>query len=179
MNPQHAESVALRALRIMAAIVQSQCNDADLVTVDGQTFTIGSALDTANALLEPAVVAESAEQSEAVAGLPLVIASAPEHIYLDLGELAHLIEPDTRFSDLADVTWSEDNATGHGIRYVRDEGPASPAAPAPCAMVGLTEDEQRQIWIEVKGTANGYGPVMDAAIRAFCQKNKLPEVGNG
>lgn len=62
MNPQHAESVALRALRIMAAIVQSQCNDADFVTVDGQTFTIGSALDTANALLEPAVVAESAEQ---------------------------------------------------------------------------------------------------------------------
>lgn len=50
---------------------------------------------------------------------------------------------------------------------------ASPAAPAPCAMVGLTEDEQRQIWIEVKGTANGYGPVMDAAIRAFCQKNNI------
>jgi len=66
-----------------------------------------------------------------------IAASAPDHIWLDLGEEAHLVEEGTTFKDLAGVTWSEDNATGQGIKYVRATPPAAtPAAP------GEVTDEQ-------------------------------------
>jgi len=49
--------------------------------------------------------------------------------------LAYLLDAGTKFRDLADVTWSEDNATGYGVAYVRadladgteseDAGPAA------------------------------------------------------
>lgn len=51
--------------------------------------------------------------------LDKIAATAPDHIWLDLGEEAHLVEERTTFKDLGGVTWSEDNATGQGIKYVR------------------------------------------------------------
>lgn len=155
MNPQHAESVALRAPYTLAEI------EAKIASHD---YNAELMLQHAMLLLR----AESAEQSEAVAGLPLVIASAPEHIYLDLGELAHLIDPDTRFSDLADVTWSEDNATGHGIKYVRADVAASPAAPAPCA----TEPDDQ-------GGADAGSGISDEQIAALRDKHGITSSGRG
>lgn len=59
-----------------------------------------------------------------------IAASAPDHIWLDLGEEVHLVEEGTTFKELGGVTWSEDNATGQGIKYVRATPPAAiPAAP--------------------------------------------------
>ena len=47
-----------------------------------------------------------------------VVNTAPERIFLDLGfDLSD--ENDLSFKELSDVTWSEDNATGYGIEYVR------------------------------------------------------------
>lgn len=48
-----------------------------------------------------------------------ILDTAPERIWLDLGDEMHLIDPDTKFRDIGEVTWSHDNATGHGIEYVR------------------------------------------------------------
>jgi hypothetical protein len=50
--------------------------------------------------------------------VPLVISSAPKEIWLDLG-FDPKEEGAAPFSTLTEVTWSEDNATGHGIRYVK------------------------------------------------------------
>lgn len=49
--------------------------------------------------------------------LPLSVRSAPERIWLDLG--FDQKETDADFSDLNTPTWSADNASGHGIEYVR------------------------------------------------------------
>ena len=49
--------------------------------------------------------------------LPLAITSAPERIWLDLGFNPY--EEDAHFSNLHDLTWSQNNATGDGIEYVR------------------------------------------------------------
>lgn len=57
---------------------------------------------------------------------PQVIATSPARIWLDLGFDPALEELD--FQDLHDVTWSEDNATDHGIEYVRADLAANPAA---------------------------------------------------
>lgn len=43
----------------------------------------------------------------------------PDHIWLDVGEASQFAEPLEKFSDLQEVTWSEDNATGYGVKYVR------------------------------------------------------------
>jgi hypothetical protein len=44
----------------------------------------------------------------------------PDQIWLDVGDDARfgMLPPET-FRDLVDVTWSEDNATGFGVKYVR------------------------------------------------------------
>lgn len=73
----------------------------------------------------------------AAAEVPEVQRTAPERIYLDIGDaleaqLGHMAEvaaiggdpaptddSNISFRDLSEVTWSEDNATGHGIAYVR------------------------------------------------------------
>ena len=49
--------------------------------------------------------------------LPLAITSAPERIWLDLG--VNPYEDDAHFSEFHDITWSQNNATGGGIEYVR------------------------------------------------------------
>ena len=71
-----------------------------------------------------AVPAQAGEQNH----LPLAITSAPECIWLDLG--GNLCEEDAHFSNLHDLTWSQDNATGDGIEYVRADLAARGAAQA-------------------------------------------------
>ncbi len=61
-------------------------------------------------------------------GLPLAVTSSPATIWLDLGFDPG--EEDAHFSNLVDVTWSEDNPTGHGIKYVRADLTAAPHPPA-------------------------------------------------
>lgn len=51
------------------------------------------------------------------AHLPLTVSSAPGHIWLDLG-FDPVVE-DVHFSTLHDLTWSADNASGYGIKYIR------------------------------------------------------------
>lgn len=60
--------------------------------------------------------------------LPLAVTSAPAEIWLDLGFDPN--EEDAHFSNLVDVTWSEDNPTDFGIKYVRADLTASPTPPA-------------------------------------------------
>ena len=62
-------------------------------------------------LAHPAV--QAGEQNH----LPLAVTSAPERIWLDLGFNPY--EDDVHFSRLHDLTWSQNNATGDGIEYVR------------------------------------------------------------
>ncbi|PLC06358.1 hypothetical protein CY658_04815 [Variovorax sp. RO1] len=68
-----------------------------------------------------------------------LIASAPDHIWLDLGENLESLSDDATFRDLREVTWSEDNASGWGIPYVRSDLTSSPEA-APAAMAGDRSD---------------------------------------
>lgn len=53
--------------------------------------------------------------------------TAPEAIWLDLGAEEAL---NARFSSLHEVTWSDDNATGIGIKYIRADLAARAQAPA-------------------------------------------------
>lgn len=59
------------------------------------------------------------EVLEVAADIQKLIASAPDQIWLDLGENLEALTDDATFRDLSAVTWSEDNATGCGIKYVR------------------------------------------------------------
>lgn len=86
------------------------------------------------------------EQAQAVAeDLRGVWLTAPKRVWLDLGE------PDVRnmdaytvanFRDIGEVTWSEDNASGWGIPYVRSDLTSSPEA-APAAMQA---DKDAKTW---------------------------------
>lgn len=64
--------------------------------------------------------------------LPLAVSSAPGHIWLDLG--FDPAEEDAHFSNLHTLTWSEDNASGYGIKYIR----ADLAAQAPAVGAELS-----------------------------------------
>ena len=81
---------------------------------------------------------------------PLAITSAPERIWLDLG--VNPCEEDAHFSNLHDLTWSQDNATGDGIEYVRADlaaGGAAQAAPIAPVRQPLTIAQIKQIVITV------------------------------
>lgn len=57
--------------------------------------------------------------------------TAPKRIYLDIGDqfaLERVASGDLRWDLLEGVTWSEDNATSHGIPYVRADLVPTPAA---------------------------------------------------
>lgn len=59
-------------------------------------------------------------QTEQGAVPPHIASTAPDHIWLDIGEQAHLIDPGDTFKTIAGgVTWSGDNATGCGVKYIR------------------------------------------------------------
>lgn len=64
------------------------------------------------------------------------VATAPDHIWLDIGDDPEMREWD--FSKLEGVTWSEDNATGYGVRYIRAD-----LAPPPAASLREQEDAVR------------------------------------
>lgn len=51
----------------------------------------------------------------------------PDHIWLDAGVAMEFTEPGDTFRDLDDVTWSEDNATGYGVKYIRADLASIPA----------------------------------------------------
>jgi len=59
-----------------------------------------------------------------------VVSTAPDRIWLDLG-FDPQDETEVLFGELHDVTWSADNATGHGIEYVRTTPPAAQLEPTP------------------------------------------------
>ena len=69
--------------------------------------------DNCSGCATPAAPAQVGEQNH----LPLAITSAPGRIWLDLGFNPY--EDDVHFSNLHDLTWSQNNATGDGIEYVR------------------------------------------------------------
>lgn len=76
---------------------------------------------------EPA--AEVDAPSEETPPTPFV-QTFPDHIWLDAGEAMEFAEPGDTFRDLEEVTWSEDNATGFGVKYIRAHlAAASPAEP--------------------------------------------------
>jgi hypothetical protein len=68
---------------------------------------------------------QQAEQTQPVAR---VMSTAPERIWLDLG-FDPEFENEVSFSDLFDVTWSHDNATGNGIEYLRADLAPPPRQP--------------------------------------------------
>ncbi|MGF6211821.1 hypothetical protein [Comamonas sp. 4034] len=71
--------------------------------------------------------------------------TAPERIWLDLGvEEAEQVN----FAELGEVTWSPNNATGHGIAYVRADNQAA-AAQAPAAVA--VPDERAAYEMGAKG----------------------------
>ena len=89
---------------------------------DDSTYALASAIE--QLLMSRAESPSGAQLMEAVTLLQL---SAPRQIYLDIGEDLALATPQ-RFDLLEGVTWSEDNATSHGIPYVRaDLAAATPS----------------------------------------------------
>ena len=71
----------------------------------------------------------------------LVVSTAPDRIWLDLG-FDPQDEYEVIFHELHDVTWSQDNASGNGIEYVRAD-----TTPPKRPWVGLTDEEISQLWI--------------------------------
>jgi hypothetical protein len=72
------------------------------------------------------------QQAEPVAK---VVSTAPDRIWLDLG-FDPQDEYEIIFHELHDVTWSQDNASGNGIEYVRAD-----TTPPQRPWVGLTPEE--------------------------------------
>jgi len=87
-----------------------------------QDLLLGAGTAIKEALAEPA--------QEPVAK---VVSTAPDRIWLDIG-FDPQDEAEISFRELCDVTWSEDNASGYGIEYVRaDTPPAAQPAQEPVA----------------------------------------------
>ena len=76
---------------------------------------------------------------------PLAITSAPDRIWLDLGFNPY--EDNVHFDNLHDLTWSQNNATGGGVEYVRADRAArgaAQAAPAPSA--SIEQEAMQMLW---------------------------------
>ena len=95
----------------------------------------GCSPDNCSGCATSAAPAQAGEQKR----LPLAITSAPERIWLDLGFNPY--EDDVHFSHLHDLTWSQNNATGDGIEYVRADLAARGAAQA------APVDAERYRWL--------------------------------
>ena len=76
---------------------------------------------------------------------PLAITSAPKRIWLDLG--FNPCEDDVHFSHLHDLTWSQNNATGDGIEYVRADLAARGATQASPVDANVQQDAERYRWL--------------------------------
>jgi hypothetical protein len=88
-----------------------------------------------------------------------VVSTAPDCIWLDLG-FDPQDEAEIYFQELHDVTWSQDNASGNGIEYVRAD-----TAPPKRPWVGLTDDEHCDIWYKESLDWMEYGKAIEAALR--------------
>ena len=89
--------------------------------------------------------------------LPLAVASAPDRIWLDLGFDPK--ETDADFSDLNTPTWSADNASGHGIEYVRADRAARGAAQAADA-----EPDMRSVALAAGAYTTAYSMLSHAEV---------------
>ena len=83
-----------------------------------------------------AALAQPRQQAEPVAK---VVSTAPDRIWLDLG-FDPQDEYEIIFHELHDVTWSQDNASGNGIEYVRAD-----TTPPRRPWQGLTNEDWEQI----------------------------------
>ncbi len=105
----------------------------DEATVSARAMALALATPTqAAALVSPSDdgFMSAVNEMDGLYAAPLAITSAPERIWLDLGFNPY--EDDVHFSRLHDLTWSQNNATGDGIEYVRADlaaGGAAQAAP--------------------------------------------------
>ena len=129
-NMQQNEA-ALRAraaheLRRLHALFQALIVENETLHAENKTLRAG--YDACAALATPAQVAAlvspsddgfmaAVNEMDGLYAAPLAITSAPERIWLDLG--INPYEEDAHFSNLHDLTWSQNNATGGGIEYVR------------------------------------------------------------
>lgn len=102
---------------------------------------------------------ESAEQRAVPAGFVMVpVEPTPEMLRAG----SHSVNMNYHYGTLESIS-------RHAHAAMLAAAPASQQA----AMVGLTHQERVAAWGAAEGTRNGYGPVQDEAIRAFCQKNNL------
>ena len=120
-----------------------------------------------------------------------IVSTAPDRIWLDIGDAKDFIEPDDTFTTLmrGETTWSEDNATGCGIEYVRADRArtaASCAVPVPHATIAgalfdflgfLTSHERRWTF----SSRDDAGPAVEA-LQEWAGKRSLSldeaDVGN-
>ena len=74
------------------------------------------------------------------------VRTAPERIWLDLGVREAM---DENFRNLDEVTWSAENATGHGVAYIRADLVEAAPADAPDALDAFTRDACKRLCEEV------------------------------
>ncbi len=124
--------------------------------------------DATAALRARGAVPQAQQQGAAEVAVPQVVATAPRRIYLDLG--FDPAEEDAPFSELHEITWSANNASGHGVEYVRADLAAAPAAvSAPSVPDDVAKDAARYRWLRDSTTdvalvldkRTGYVPVDD------------------
>jgi hypothetical protein len=121
--------------------------------------------------LNPAPVTPTAEDAQEVAAdLRKLIDSAPAHIWIDLGEGA-AAPGNVTFRDLREVSWSEDNATGVGIKYVR----------APVAAATSDAEHDENWWHDLAArhatrdwNAEGYLGSVKALVKDAITSSALP-----
>lgn len=145
----HAENESLQARVQELGKAARDVNSRRVQELEAQLEAIGAGgveplrkRECLHQITEPAQpAAQAGEQNH----LPLAITSAPERIWLDLGFNPY--EDDVHFSHLHDVTWSQNNATGGGVEYVRADlaaGGAAQAAPAPSA--SIEQEAMQMLW---------------------------------
>lgn len=105
-----------------------------------------------------------------------VVSTAPERIWLDLG-FDPTDEDDISFHDFVDTTWSEDNATGYGIEYVRADTTPPPVA-EPHKRKPLTDERSHQILLDMAKHIETFGDesTTEQALSAECIRFILERV---
>ncbi|MCZ2496395.1 hypothetical protein GN316_06465 [Xylophilus sp. Kf1] len=111
--------------------------------------------------------------------LPLVITSAPGRIWLDIG-----FDPgeqgNVHFSNLNELTWSENNATGDGIEYVRaDLAPSTVSESIQDRFHADTDydwndpagDDVRKVWLAGRASA---APTTATDVSQYSKPDRAP-----
>ena len=107
-------------------------------------------------IIEKLIDALAQPEQEPVA---LVVSTAPDRIWLDLG-FDPQDEYEVIFHELHDVTWSQDNASGNGIEYVRAD-----TTPPKRPWVGLTDEEMSEIAAQGHQRWKEHAQAIDAALQ--------------